>query len=180
MPTKIITSKDRIGHLYTQFNPENPAVSVKSSYGLPCSDQKLLLYGIQARVFNNNTPKPTGVPSKLKETKKNLLNNTTESITTFSNKRNLNQLPKSFQEKYCELARYTGNELSIPQYPRSSYTPSRLISRSKGNPSETKAEKMKQEILASFTQNDSNGDYPSANRRKDSFSLKKNGIVINI
>lgn len=179
LPTKIISSKDKINHLYIQIHPEITSSNMKSSYGIPCSDQKLLLYGVQARVFNH-TPNPTDMPSKLKEAKRNLLNNTIDYPNSFSNKRKLSQFPKTFQEKYCELAKYTGNEIAIPQCPRSSYTPSKIMSRPRVKQPETKAEKMKQEILSSFTQQDSNNDFYNLNKFKDSFSFKQNGISTHI
>lgn len=149
-----MTAKDKISYLYTQINTDMSSNQRKSSYGLSCSDQKLVLINImKSNKIDHQQSKPEDFNDKLKEAKRNLINNTRDDSNGYllSNRKSLSKFPKTFQEKYCELAKCTGTDMKPTKYHHTNssvdlthYTPSTPLE------TESKATRLKKEIMTSI------------------------------
>lgn len=151
-----MTSKDKISYLYSQINTDNSSHQTKSSYNLPCSDQKLVLLDImKSNKIDHQQLKPTDINAKLKEAKRNLIYNTKDDSNRYllTNENKLSKFPKTFQEKYRELAKCAGTEMKPAKYRHTNssvdirhYTPSTPIALT----TESKASRLKKEIMSSM------------------------------
>lgn len=105
--------------MYSQFDNNSIYQNQKSSFGLPCSDQRLKLFDIMLSKANQNAKKPTDISSKIKQAKKDYLNydtvnykNELNSYYPFTKIKVVdNSTNNNFKQKFYELAKLSGNDI---------------------------------------------------------------------
>ena len=105
--------------MYSQFDNNSMYQNQKSSFGLPCSDQRLNLFDIMLSKANQKAKKPADISSKIKQAKKDYLNYDTVNYKTELNsyypftKLQVvdNSTNNNFKQKFYELAKLSGNDI---------------------------------------------------------------------
>lgn len=105
--------------MYSQFDNNSMYQNQKTSFGLPCSDQRLKLFDIMLSKANQNAKKPADISSKIKQAKKDYLNYDTVNYKTELNsyypftklKVVDNSTNNNFKQKFYELAKLSGNDI---------------------------------------------------------------------
>lgn len=143
--------------MYSQFNFDNDFnyPSQKSSFGIPCSDEKLKLYDLIQIKSNQQNKKPLDISSKIKQVKKDFFNTDNTTNDTYFSFTKLkavdNSTNNNFRQKFYELAKLSGNEIQRKKEKQyniySIYQPNNRNS----NKKESKNEILKKQILMEIT-----------------------------
>lgn len=138
--------------MYSQFNDPTYS-SQKSSFGIPCSDEKLKLYDLIQIKASQQNKKPLDISSKIKQAKKDFFNtdNTNDTYFSFTKLKAVdNSTNNNFKQKFYELAKLSGNEIQRKKEKQyniySIYQPS-----NSRNKKESKNELLKKQILMEIT-----------------------------
>lgn len=137
--------------MYSQFNDPTYS-SQKSSFNIPCSDEKLKLYDLIQIKASQQNKKPLDISSKIKQAKKDFFNtdNTNDTYFSFTKLKAVdNSTNNNFKQKFYELAKLSGNEIQRKEKQYniySIYQPS-----NNRNKKESKNELLKKQILMEIT-----------------------------